>query len=236
MAIDTWAYDYVNLDAARKQGLTGKNIRVYVVEPDGTQHLELTSGIIKYMAPDAEIIRIDVGPGTSKYADGKMLTTWLNSITEGPMYPTVVSCSLLVYPHDELQAKLHKIINLGYNVVASAGNNSSQYLLAPAKAKKVITVGSIGRTGERSEFSNYGTGVDLYAPGEDVYVPTDPPSLAWGTSFSSPMVAGAVALLLQKYMWMEPPDVERHILNTSKITHVGRILDIGALCERKVTY
>ncbi len=90
----------------------------------------------------------------------------------------------------------------GVVCVASAGNLGQEMLVYPGALRNVLGVGSTTTTTPptRSSFSNYGDAlVSLGAPGEGVITtyPGGGYAGAWGTSFSAPLAAGAVALLLQ---------------------------------------
>ncbi|MFK7844021.1 MAG: S8 family serine peptidase [Rhodothermales bacterium] len=99
-------------------------------------------------------------------------------------------------------------LDLGALVVVSAGNgngltpegiNLDDNLTFPAGYDGVLVVGSTGKAEDlKAEFSNYGVGVDVFAPGEtlDSTIPGDGYTTeASGTSFSTPIVAGLAALL-----------------------------------------
>lgn len=102
----------------------------------------------------------------------------------------------------------------GTVIVAAAGNDTDDAsFFSPANCSGVITVGALGRTGERSSYSNYGLRIDISAPGGDLdvdgqilsthasgdTVPGDfSYDLAIGTSFSAPLVSGTLSLMLAR--------------------------------------
>jgi subtilisin family serine protease len=84
-------------------------------------------------------------------------------------------------------------------LVASSGNDGENEMVYPAGLQQVIGVASTNNQDQRSSFSNYGNQIVwVAAPGEGV-ITTYPFGLyaaGWGTSFSSPMVAGTASLIL----------------------------------------
>lgn len=113
-------------------------------------------------------------------------------------------------------------------VVAAGNSNADACRYSPASAKaNVITVGSTTSKDERSGFSNYGSCVDIFAPGSNI-------KSAWigsnkatksisGTSMATPHVAGVAAQLLEKNnMDMKDSVAELYSLGVS-----GQIADIG---------
>ena len=88
----------------------------------------------------------------------------------------------------------------GSIVIVAAGNSSQdldQYQFAPANCNNVITIAATTQTGARAGFTNYGSTVEIAAPGDALrtttlggYVTVD------GTSFATPIVSGIVSLML----------------------------------------
>lgn len=85
----------------------------------------------------------------------------------------------------------------------------------------IITVGATDMSDQEAGFSNFGVCVNIWAPGVGVTAPwlmSDGGTItASGTSFSSPYVAGAAALLLSRVPTLTPPLVEYVLLATAEI-------------------
>ena len=110
-------------------------------------------------------------------------------------------------------------------VIAAGNSNINASNASPANCAGVITVGATTRTGARTSFSNYGSIVDVAAPGADIlstlnagstvpgadsYVPKS------GTSMAAPHVAGVAALMLAKNAALTPDQVESMLKSSAR--------------------
>jgi subtilisin family serine protease len=93
---------------------------------------------------------------------------------------------------------IYKAIYDGCIFVAAAGNEGIGTLSFPGSLSQCITVGATDTSDVKSSFSNWGSNLDLVAPGNGIAVlsTTGTVSYSSGTSFSTPQVSAAAALLL----------------------------------------
>ncbi|HND93506.1 MAG TPA: S8 family serine peptidase, partial [Anaerolineales bacterium] len=101
-------------------------------------------------------------------------------------------------PSSTLENAINYAVANGVVVVAAAGNNGTEGALYPAAYDSVVAVGSIDPNLAHSSFSNYGSQVDVWAPGRDIMTTkrTGDYGLVSGTSFAAPYVAGAEAVYM----------------------------------------
>ena len=125
-----------------------------------------------------------------------------------PSVPAVANMSLGGFPDQLIDDTVLNSINSGVTYVVAAGNfHEDASGFSPARLAAALTVGASGPTDQGARdgfgnfFSNFGTVVDNFAPGENVLsagIDNDSAAiLASGTSMASPHTAGAVALYLQ---------------------------------------
>ncbi|MFZ9340739.1 MAG: S8 family peptidase, partial [Ilumatobacteraceae bacterium] len=100
-----------------------------------------------------------------------------------------------------LDSAVASLVASGVAVVVAAGNsNVDACTTSPARAAAAITVGSTTTTDARSSFSNFGSCLDIFAPGSNITstIPGGGTAVYSGTSMASPHVAGVAAVVLSQ--------------------------------------
>jgi serine protease len=124
----------------------------------------------------------------------------------------VVNISLTVGAAQVLDDAISRSIQNGITYVVSAGNNGGDACLnSPGRVAGAITVGATDSADARWAYSNFGSCVDMFAPGVNItsaYIRTNTDSL-WmtGTSAAAPHVAGAAALYIASNLGSTPAQV-----------------------------
>jgi subtilisin family serine protease len=83
-------------------------------------------------------------------------------------------------------------------VICSSGNEDNSQVSYPSSNPNVISVGAINQGNQKASFSNYGTELDIVAPGVNIYSTTlgNAYDIRNGTSFAAPQVSAVAALVL----------------------------------------
>jgi subtilisin family serine protease len=111
----------------------------------------------------------------------------------------------------------HVTIDLGYLVVCAAGNSGAIAPSYPAAYDNALSVGATDNNDIKASFSNYGGTVDLSAPGLSIYTTAynNGYNSVSGTSFSSPITAGAAAVVWSKNPTFTPLQVAEQLRVTA---------------------
>lgn len=185
-------------------------------------HGTMVAGVVHLVAPTAKIM-----PLKAFRADG---SSNLSDIINAIYYATdhganVISMSFsLAQPSPGLQSAIQYALGKNVTVVAASGNDGLKTLVYPASYNSVQGIGSSTNTDTRSTFSNYGSGVVMFAaPGEGIITtyPGGSYAAAWGTSFSTPMFAAAASLVLQAKPTAKPGDITNALSKTKQISDMG---------------
>lgn len=142
----------------------------------------------------------------------------LDWILKNGKKPAVVNMSLGGGASTSLDSAVENLFNNGYVMVVAAGNsNTDACSSSPARVSKAITVAATDNTDTRASYSNYGSCVDIFAPGSQI-------NSSWignntatkilnGTSMATPHVAGVVAEMLQSTPNATPQTISTNLLN-----------------------
>lgn len=153
----------------------------------------------------------------------------INWVAANAIKPAVANMSLGGGASTSIDNAVQNAINAGITFVVAAGNsNANACNYSPARAANAITVGATTSTDARASYSNYGTCVDIFAPGSSIrsawHTSNSATNTISGTSMASPHVAGAVARYLQGNPTASPSTVTSAIINAAtlnKVTNAG---------------
>lgn len=138
--------------------------------------------------------------GSAKVSDTVEAFNW---IVANAAQNSVVNYSYTSSSHS-IRYAMDSVIQDGHVLVSAAGNaNQLACNHSNKKSLGALIVGATTSQDKRASFSNYGSCVDVMAPGEGIYVPKFSNnygvSSRSGTSLASPFIAGIAALFRQKY-------------------------------------
>jgi aqualysin 1 len=140
--------------------------------------------------------------------------------------PAVANMSLGGGASSTLDAAVANSVADGVTYAIAAGNsNANACNFSPAREPSAITVGSTTITDARSSFSNFGTCVDVFAPGSNITSSWNTNDTATntisGTSMATPHVTGVAALFLENNAGASPAAVTAAITDSATPNHVS---------------
>ena len=167
----------------------------------GTHVAGTVGGTTYGVAKDVNLVPVRVldcrGSGTwSGVIDGM---DWVVAHKNGP---SVANMSLGGGANASIDAAIKRMTDAGVTTVVAAGNDTADACTtSAARAESAITVGATDKTDTLASFSNFGSCVDILAPGVGItsawYRSDTQTNTISGTSMASPHVAGAAALVLE---------------------------------------
>lgn len=192
----------------------------------GTHVAGTIAGTSHGVAKKAKVVAVrvldDNGSGTTE-----QVVAGIDWVTQHHSGPSVANMSLGGGADEALDEAVRRSIAAGVTYAVAAGNESTDAGQgSPSRVPEAVTVASSTSDDSQSSFSNFGSVVDLYAPGSDI-------TSAWndsdsgtkvisGTSMATPHVVGAAALYLAGHKDASPGQVAQALIagaTSGKITN-----------------
>ncbi|UNM16366.1 S8 family peptidase [Streptomyces formicae] len=191
----------------------------------GTHVAATVAGSSYGVAKKARVVGVRVlnnaGSGTTA-----QVVAGIDWVTQNAVKPAVANMSLGGGVDTALDTAVRNSIASGVTYAIAAGNDSSNASsTSPARVTEAITVGSTTNTDARSSFSNYGSVLDIFAPGSSITSAWNTSDSATntisGTSMATPHVAGAAALYLADNRTATPAQVSTALTSAATTGVVG---------------
>jgi subtilisin family serine protease len=151
-------------------------------------------------------------------------------VTSNHVKPAVANMSLGGGASSSLDSAVSNSIAAGITYAVAAGNsNANACNYSPARVGPALTVGSTTSSDARSSFSNFGSCLDIFAPGSSItsawHTSNTATNTISGTSMAAPHVAGVAALYLQSNPGASPAAVGNAIVGGATS---GRLSSVGS--------
>ncbi|MGC2998765.1 S8 family peptidase [Streptomyces sp. G35A] len=194
----------------------------------GTHVATTIAGTTYGVAKKAKIVAVRVldnnGSGTTAG-----VIAGIDWVTKNHSGPSVANLSLGGGVSTTLDTAVRTSIASGVTYAVAAGNsNANAASSSPARVTEAITVGATTSTDARASYSNYGSVLDVFAPGSSItagwHTGDTATNTISGTSMATPHVAGAAAVYLAGHGSATPAQVASALVNgatTGKVTSAG---------------
>ncbi|MFC9591865.1 S8 family serine peptidase [Streptomyces sp. NPDC056944] len=185
----------------------------------GTHVAGTVAGSSYGVAKKAKIVGVrvldDSGSGTTE-----QVVAGIDWVTQNAVKPAVANMSLGGGVDSVLDQAVRNSIASGVTYAVAAGNetdNAANH--SPARVAEAITVGATTSTDAKASYSNYGSGLDLFAPGSSITSSWNGSDSATntisGTSMATPHVVGAAALYLADNPTATPAQVSAALVSAA---------------------
>ncbi len=153
---------------------------------------------------------------------------WVAGDINSALRPAVANMSLGGGKSSAVNAAVAGAVVKGVTMVVAAGNSSADACnYSPASEPSALTVGATTKGDARASYSNYGTCVDLFAPGSSITSAWNTSSNATntisGTSMASPHVTGAAALAVQANPGATPTAIGWFLVSSATPNRIGSV-------------
>jgi thermitase len=216
-------YDFVEGDKKPSDRPLGKDTDCDGEKDEMVGHGTHVAGIVDITAPAAKIMPLRV-LDTEGY--GNVFTIAKAVYFAAHNRADVINLSLGSPSRSKLLQEVIKDTTAnGVLVAAAAGNSNSSVAHYPAagngvaaSADGLVAVTSVNMYDQKSDFANYGTWVDIAAPGESIRSAFPVSKYAYwsGTSMATPFVSGQAALIHAVYGSLDPAGVENRIRGSAR--------------------
>ncbi|MFI5825600.1 S8 family peptidase [Streptomyces rishiriensis] len=182
----------------------------------GTHVAGIVAGTVSGVAKKAQVVAVrvldDAGAGTTA-----QVIAGIDWVTRHARKPAVANLSLGGGYNAALDAAVRTSIRSGVTYTVAAGNTGGPAALhSPADVREAVTVGATDRRDARAAFSDYGSALDLFAPGVSITSASRAGDTARttrsGTSTAAPHAAGAAALYLADHPRATPAQVAKALV------------------------
>ncbi len=157
------------------------------------------------IAQNVELLVIKANtPGEENFKDSVLIESMYYAVEHGA---DLINLSLGgTYANDLTKDALDYAKEMGVIVIAASGNEGNDERFYPAAFEGVLAVSAVDENRQMADFSNYGTHIDLSAPGFEIVTTTTNNGyvVTSGTSFAAPQVTGVLALSLSHHTNLEP--------------------------------
>jgi subtilase family protein/peptidase inhibitor I9 len=196
---------------------------------DGNGHGTFMAGVLGGtrfgVAKGVHIVPVQVLDDTGSGSTSDVIAG-IDWVTANAAKPAVANLSLGGSANTALDDAVRNSIASGVSYAVVAGASASDAGdFSPGRVPEAITVGSSGPDDCAASFSNFGSVLDLYAPGVQItgpWIGSDTATNTLSGSASAPHVAGGAALYLHDHPTASPAEVA---------THLGESATQGALCD-----
>ncbi|KAH8905262.1 subtilisin-like protein [Coniochaeta sp. PMI_546] len=208
----------------------------------GTHCAGTVGGRTKGVAPLTELVAVKVfdANGNGPWSGVLGALDWVvrHAAANGRVGRAVVNMSLGGSRWGVIEDAVTAAVNAGVAVVVAAGNSGQPVnTTSPAACPDAITVGAIDESDARPYWSNWGVGLDFFAPGADVesaWIQSDEAyATESGTSMAAPHVTGLVAYLMQQFGPHTPQQVRDRL---NGFATRGTVTDAGDGSTNAIVY